>query len=183
MGSVVNGIELAKRMQKNNPDTVFIFITAYDEFALEATKILLSGFLVKPLNQYDFKDALDRAIRQVNGCRVVKMNHKIIKFQKDKIALKERNVIRIEKVPNSHEVEIYTTEKELRAYDSIRNIEKRISDNLVKVNQSVIVNIGFIFNMESNTVYMQDGTSYTISLRNIKKVKKAYEEYIAKILV
>ena len=183
VGRVVNGIELAKRVQKNNPEIVFIFITAYEEFALEATKIHLSGFLVKPLNQYDFKDVLDRAIVQVNGYRIVRVNHRVITFQNDKIALKERNIISIEKITNTHQVKIYTTEKELRAYDSIRDIEKRISDSFVKLNCSVMVNLSFIFNIENSNVYMKDGTKYEVSVRNLKKVRKAYEEHISKKLV
>lgn len=182
-GSIVNGIELAKKMLELNPGTVFIFITGHEEFALEAAKIYLSGFLAKPINQYDFQEALKRAIKQVNGHRLINMNHNIAKFHNEKIVLQERVVISIEKLPNTHEVKIVTTEKEIQTYDCIRDIEKRLSSNFVKLNRSVIVNMSYIFDIESNVVNLRGGISYEISVRNQDKVKKSYEEYVAKRLV
>jgi len=182
-GSNINGIELAKRMLELNPNTVFIFITSHKEFAYEATRIHLSGFLDKPLNQYDFKDALNRAIIQVNGHRIVNSNNYVATFQDGKIMLKERSIISIVKVTKSHEVEVLTTERKIRVYDSIRYVEKRLSHNFVKLNRSVIVNLSYIFNIENNVVVMRGGTLYEISTRNQKKVREAYEEYISRRLV
>ena len=182
-GSIVNGIELAKKIRELNPGTVFIFITGHEEFAFEATQIHLSGFLAKPVNQYDLQDTLRRSIKQVNGHRLTNMNHNIAKFNNGKIVLKERSIISIEKLANTHEVEIVTTEKKIQAYDSIRDIEKRLSSNFVKLNRSVIVNLSYIFNIESNAVNMRGGITYEISARNQKRVKKTYEEYIEKKLV
>lgn len=111
------------------------------------------------------------------------MNHNIAKFHNEKIVLQERVVISIEKLPNTHEVKIVTTEKEIQTYDCIRDIEKRLSSNFVKLNRSVIVNMSYIFDIESNVVNLRGGISYEISVRNQDKVKKSYEEYIAKRLV
>ncbi|SES61900.1 LytR/AlgR family response regulator transcription factor [[Clostridium] polysaccharolyticum] len=182
-GSNLNGIQLAKRILKLNPSTVFIFITSHHEFAHEATKIHLSGFLDKPLNPYDFKDALGRAIMQVNGYRIKYSNNKMATFQNEKILLKERSIICIEKLARTHEVEIFTTEKKLQAYDSIKEIEKRLSGNFVKLNCSVIVNLSYIFNIEGDIVMMRGGGRYSISVRNREKVRKAYEEYTTRMLI
>lgn len=182
-GSTINGIQLAKKILELNPSAVFIFITSHFEFAHEATKIHLSGFLDKPLNPFDFKDALNRAITQVNGYRIKNSNNNIATFQNGKFLLKERSIISIEKVPNTHEVEVHTTENELQAYDSIKDTEKRLSNNFVKLNSSVIVNLSYIFHIEGDTVIMRGGSRYSISIRNREKVRKAYEEYILRKLV
>lgn len=182
-GSNINGIELAKKIQKMNPNAVFIFVTAHEEFAYEAAHIHLSGFLGKPLNQYDFQDSLDRAIIQINGYRIKQLNNYVATFQDGKIMLRERSIISIVKVTKSHEVEVLTTERKIRVYDSIRYVEKRLSHNFVKLNRSVIVNLSYIFNIENNVVVMRGGTLYEISTRNQKKVREAYEGYISRRLV
>lgn len=181
--SILNGIELAKRMQIVNPCIVIIFITAYKDYALSAAQIHLSGFLEKPLNPHDFQDALNRAIIQVNGYRITNSNNRVATFQNNKITLKERSIISIVKLATTHEVEVITTEKKFRVYDSIKHVESSLSDDFVKLNRSVIVNLSYIFNIESDTVRMKGGTSYVVSTRYLKKVKKAYEEYVTRKLV
>lgn len=47
---VMNGIELAKQLKKLNPLTNIIFVTAYDNYALDAYKIHASGYLSKPVS-------------------------------------------------------------------------------------------------------------------------------------
>lgn len=182
-GSILNGIQLAERMLKMNPCTVFIFITSHREFAYEATKIHLSGFLDKPLDPFVFKDAFGRAITQVNGYRMKNANNNMATFQNEKILLQEKNIISIQKVPKTHEIDILTTEKTIRTIDSIKDTEKRLSSNFVKVNCSVIVNLSYIFNIDGNMVMMRGGASHSISARNRNKVRKAYEEYISRRFV
>ena len=86
----INGIELAKKIRELNPGAVFIFITGHEEFAFEAAQIHLSGFLAKPVNQYDLQDTLRRSIKQVNGHRLTNMNHNIAKFNNGKILWNRR---------------------------------------------------------------------------------------------
>ena len=182
-GSEINGIELARKIQEMNPYAVFIFITSHGEKALEAAAIHLSGFLQKPINHYDFQDALNRAIVQVNGYRIINSNNKIATFQNGKMTLRERSIISITKLPKTHEVEILTTEETFQVYDSIRRIENRLSDQFVKVNRSVLVNLSYIFNIKNEIVTMKGGASYEISVRNMQPVKQAYEDYVTRKLI
>lgn len=54
----MNGLELAKKLKKKNPDTNIVFVTAYAEYALEAFDIFASGYLMKPLQRKDVKRAI-----------------------------------------------------------------------------------------------------------------------------
>lgn len=182
-GSNLNGIELAKKIRALNPSTVFIFITSHLEFAYEASQIHLSGFLGKPLNQYDFEDALYRGITQVNGYRIKNSNHHTVTFQNGKMSLKERNIISIEKVLNTHEIQINTKDNKLQVYDSIKDTEKRLSNYFIKPNGSVLVNLAYIFRIEGDTVIMFGGVRYNITLRNREKVRKVYEEYTSRVFI
>lgn len=46
-----NGISLAKSFKAINPKINIIFVTAYDDFALEAMKLHASGYVTKPVNE------------------------------------------------------------------------------------------------------------------------------------
>ena len=47
---VYNGIVLAKKLKKVNPQVNVIFVTAYNEYALDAYNIHASGYVTKPVN-------------------------------------------------------------------------------------------------------------------------------------
>lgn len=55
----INGINLAKRIKNTNPKLNIIFVTAYDNYALEAYKIHASGYVSKPVNEKKIQEELD----------------------------------------------------------------------------------------------------------------------------
>ena len=55
----VNGIQLAKKLKKINPAIKIIFVTAYNEYALEAFKIHAFGYITKPVNENKIKEEID----------------------------------------------------------------------------------------------------------------------------
>ena len=55
----VNGIQLAKKLKKANPNIKIIFVTAYNEYALEAFKVHASGYITKPVNENKIKEEIE----------------------------------------------------------------------------------------------------------------------------
>lgn len=55
----MNGIMLAKELKKINPLINIIFVTAYDNYALEAYKLHASGYLSKPVSASKIKEEIE----------------------------------------------------------------------------------------------------------------------------
>ena len=55
----INGIQLAKSLKKANPLINIIFVTAYDNYAIEAYRIHASGYLSKPVKSEKIKEEID----------------------------------------------------------------------------------------------------------------------------
>ena len=55
----INGINLAKSLKSINPKINLIFVTAYDNYALEAYKLHASGYVTKPVNEEKIKNEID----------------------------------------------------------------------------------------------------------------------------
>lgn len=55
----MNGLQLAAAMKKAAPDARIVFITAYSQYALEAWKRHVHGYLIKPVTAEDIRDTLD----------------------------------------------------------------------------------------------------------------------------
>lgn len=61
----LNGIQLAKKLKSINPKIKIIFVTAYNNYALDAYRVHASGYITKPVNENKIKveiDELDNAI-------------------------------------------------------------------------------------------------------------------------
>ena len=55
----INGIQLAKKLKSINPLVKIIFVTAFNEYALDAYKIHASGYITKPVNESKIKEEID----------------------------------------------------------------------------------------------------------------------------
>lgn len=55
----INGIMLAKSLKKINPKINIIFVTAYDNYALEAMRMHASGYISKPVNEEKIRKEID----------------------------------------------------------------------------------------------------------------------------
>lgn len=57
----INGIELAKRIKAVDQNIRIIFVTAYDQYALEAFGVNAIGYLLKPYSEEDVEKELTKA--------------------------------------------------------------------------------------------------------------------------
>ena len=55
----MNGLALARMIQKLQPRCNLIVVTEHPEYALEALQIFVSGFLLKPANEADVRNVLE----------------------------------------------------------------------------------------------------------------------------
>lgn len=55
----INGIQLAKHLKKINPLVKIVFVTAYNEYALQAFKIHAHGYITKPVSEAKVKEEVD----------------------------------------------------------------------------------------------------------------------------
>ena len=71
----INGVELARQLKKSNPLLNIIFVTAYDNYALDAYKIHASGYLSKPVRAEKIKEEIE-ALRypiELKGEKVIQV--------------------------------------------------------------------------------------------------------------
>ena len=62
----INGIQLAKKMKSIKPEIKIIFVTAYDDYALEAYKVHASGYITKPVSEERIKEEISELEKTVD---------------------------------------------------------------------------------------------------------------------
>ena len=53
-----NGLEIAQSIKRLSPKTNIVMVTAYSEYAVEAFKLFVSGYILKPVNDDDLRSVL-----------------------------------------------------------------------------------------------------------------------------
>ncbi len=56
---VINGIQLAKKIKAINPKINIIFVTAYENYAINAYNLHASGYIIKPVNESKIRQEID----------------------------------------------------------------------------------------------------------------------------
>ena len=62
----INGIQLAKKMKSIKPEIKIIFVTAYDDYALDAYKVHASGYITKPVSEERIKEEISELEKTVD---------------------------------------------------------------------------------------------------------------------
>lgn len=58
----MNGLVLAARIKETSPNTAIIFVTGYSEYAVEAFKLHVSGYLMKPVDKDELNAEIEHAL-------------------------------------------------------------------------------------------------------------------------
>jgi two-component system LytT family response regulator len=181
---------LGKLDKKSLP--AIIFVTAYDEFAVRAFDAQALDYLVKPLQESRFAQALDRMRQRLQSAEAVDQSRKLSALLAERE--KKHSPLRI-LVPTStgdlvidvDEIDWIEAEDYYAAIhshrgrylirESLASLEDRLdSSHFVRVHRSAIVNIHQVRELRSDTaetlLLLRDGSRVTVSRRRREKVSR-----------
>ena len=69
----INGIEAAQYIEKTFPKTNVVFVSGHPEYALDALKVYCSGFIEKPFDEDDIREALRHLRHPVDDDKPLKV--------------------------------------------------------------------------------------------------------------
>lgn len=167
------GTDVAKKMLVKNPDMSLIFLTASDEYAVEAFAMNATHYLLKPFSQEQFDAALDRAVKKiedldfislacVNGIYRVRI-HEIISIESQ-----------------NHYLRVYLFSGEiLRLRMKLPQMFEKIQEysGFIRVGASYVANLAFVRKFSGNTLEMMNGIQIPIPRRSREQVQKAYMDF------
>lgn len=193
---VLTDIELEEKtafdmlQQLNNIDFEVIFITAYEQYALQAIKFSALDYLLKPFSTEDLSSAINRyeqkKDRQQSAGQFNTLFHNLKHIQKNakKIALPTSNgltivllkdIIRCEAGIN-YTIFFLATKDKIVVAKTLREFDELLNDyDFIRVHNSHLINLHHIKNYtrgEGGTVMMTDGTEVDVSRRKKEEFLK-----------
>lgn len=171
-----NGITLAKYIKNLSPQTLIIFVSSKEELVFHALSVSTFQFIRK--SKFD-EDCM----------RVFEQLYQYILQQEKKILLEidgRKTVIHINNIQFilsfGRDLLIKTTDNEYILPSSIKSILNRIEEksyyDLIQISRNQVINLNYIFSIQSSTIVTIDGKNYTIGRKYKDELVNRYEEYL-----
>ena len=188
----MNGFEVIETVGVEHMPVV-VFVTAYDQYAIDAFEVQAVDYLLKPYHQERFKKSFNRALDQVQQARQAQsspvhdstavMKKLLEEINKEKKYLQR---IMVKKGPRyffvktadiryisaeEKYIKLHSQEESYLVRDALGRIQQRLDpEKFVRIHRSYIVNLEFIKEVQpwshgDYVVILEDGTRLSLSRR------------------
>jgi two-component system LytT family response regulator len=151
-----NSIDLLKLLP--NLDSEIIFVTAYDNYALDAFAFSTSGYLLKPVNDTDLSFAINKAIERIQNKKLAKQVKPSSTQLNDKIG-----------IPNNHGID-YVSINDIYYLESANKCTKVVTAKSEFISS---INIGNFKFLVDNHFFFQVHRAYIINLNCITRYESS----------
>ncbi len=187
----MNGIELAELVSQKRNDVKIIFVTAHDQYILQALRASASDYLLKPVNIDQLQEAVDRVNKNsapgmgTENLKVLAQNVQrtnelvklILPWEGGMKIFDVRDIFYITS-DNSYS-EVFLESKRLTVSKSIGDIESILSDSgFFRIHNRHIINLNYMDTYSSNyggSITLKNGKILPISRRKVS----SFKEYIS----
>lgn len=168
----INGLELAKRIRKAQPDAILVFVTHYVQYSLEGYEVKALRYLLKSKLDEKLPECLQAALA------AYKKEHRVIRLSigSEEVDLMPTHITYAE--THSRHLCLHLVHDERDTCDvkmTMNALEELLSSHgFLRIHQSFLVNMAHIKMIKSTGVSLTDNTQLPISARNYNKLKQEY---------
>ena len=144
---VLDGMQTAEIMAKEDFRTKVIFTTAYDEYAIDAFEVAAQGYLLKPIN----KEKLEKVLMSVAakaGFLADGRSH-LSASSRGNIELIPLDNVRVLQAEHKY-VTVYHTQGESILDESLKSLENEFPNSFKRVHRNALVSAAHVVSMEKN---------------------------------
>ena len=142
----ITGIELAKRIRRDNNRSEIVFITSHFEFAGEGYEVDALHYLIKPISADKLDQVLTKAAKKLS----VEPTSVVISCDGETVKLYEDDILYIESF--LHYIVIHTKDKEYKMKESISVFEEKLSNDFYRIHRSYIASLKHIIRISRTSI-------------------------------
>lgn len=170
----LNGVEAVKSCKKILPSLQVIFITGYDEFAVDAFNLSATDYIVKPIERSRLYIALEKAKKSLELQKLQNIqrgsNRLAIKSNNAVIYLSFDDILYIEK--EGRKTIIHTSNDQFDTTIPLQELEVKLPKDFYKTHRSYVINLNKINKIKHS------GNTYLAFFNKTEKVA-----YISKLKI
>lgn len=165
------GIQLARKLQSINQWIAIIFITGHSEYALDAFRLQVFGYLEKPVNTMHLELILKKVLVYLKGINFAAQTFEFF-YERKKVTIRQNNIIYIEKV--NRKIRIATRQFDYEINGTINEMESNLMDAFLKINSGTLVNLHYVTKIVDYNMYITDELHFRIARNRLNEVKEKY---------
>ena len=162
-----NGVELARKIRKDNDTVQIIFITGFPDYMAQGYDVAALHYLMKPVDQDKLYAVLDRAAANL---RKTEKRLKVI-FDRQTDFVPFDRILYIE--ADKQFVCIHTDDHIYRMKASFGEMEAVLDERFFRCQRSFLVNLGVVVRVRNNCIVLKGGEEIPISRGKAKEIADA----------
>lgn len=171
----INGIETAKIIKQISPETMIIYITAFENYMLETFDTEPFRFITKPVDEEKFVEIFNAACEK----RTSQNAFFDFSFKKEHKKVPIREIMYFES--KRRMIYIVTSKGKGKFYGKLDDIEQYLKKNRVRflrIHQSYLVNYNYICKLGFDKIVLSGGVQLQVSKDRQKKMREQYLKYL-----
>jgi two-component system LytT family response regulator len=187
-----SGFDLLDRLNDSKIDISVVFLTAFDNYAINAFRYHAADYLLKPAS----KESILNTLKHLEGKRVADLSYKLLREQSKKENYR-RLIIptnsSLEFVPlqdvifceadNSY-TKVYTKEKEYLISKTLKSVEAMLDpDEFYRIHSSYTINLAYLKKYvrgAGGQAFLTNGKTLSVSSRRKEGFLRAVKNYTSK---
>lgn len=144
----LTGIGFVKSLKE---PPLFVFVTAYPEYALEGFEVDAVDYLVKPVSFERFRKTVNRVLERVSKTTESKNGHILVRANKKDYRIEFENILYLE--AHGDYVKFVTSERSLMVHGTMKQFFEQLPENLFeRIHKSYVIQLSKVEYLEGNTV-------------------------------
>lgn len=170
----ISGIDIARKIRRNDWDSIIILVTSHNELGYQAMKaqIMLLDFVSKfdDCNK-SLENAINKALELVNKKKVIRFDASGVTY-----VVYLSDILYIERDTVDRKCIIHTVNRSIYTNKSLNDLSKELGNDFYLCHRSCLVNLSNIDHViwRDNIVYFKNGESMNLVSRDKKKGLKGY---------
>lgn len=168
----ISGIDLARRIRREDDRVEIIFLTSYFEFAGEGYDVDALHYLLKPVSEDKLMQVLTKAAEKL----AQQPPYVVITCEGSTIKLYESQILYVESF--LHYLSIHTMEEEYRIKENISSFEEKLSDAFFRSHRSYLVSLRHITKISRTGVTLEGDIRLPLARGKYDEINRAYIMYV-----
>lgn len=171
----MSGLEIARQLPRR---TMVVFVTSYQEHALDAFQLNAIDYLLKPFHKERFYETINKAIRHQKNLETLEKSRNIL--TDDHVVIKDGNryvkvniwdIIYLEAFDCY--VKIHTQQKTLVTHGNLKTFSKVLDNNFfIRVHKSYLVSLNYMQYFSRTKIHLTQGTEIPLGRSYLEKFRK-----------
>lgn len=167
-----NGIDTAYLLRKHDSDVAIVFISNISDYLAEGYRVDAVRYLLKPLQDYDFKECMDRLVFKLKSKETEVF---ILRTREKMVRIPYSEILYFSSANNY--IDIHTTQNTFHYLRKLKYLEDTFPPQFVRCHRTVIVNIENISSIIGSEIVLGNGEKLPISKQHLKEVREKFIQY------